>query len=520
MKQFLVVLSATALVLVVYYGHGATLLFWPDSVGYLTEALRLKGALPDGAVTERTLGYPIFLLAPLSLPWPALAVIVGQGLLAGLALYGVHWHAAAAARAFLADHPSARATVGRWLPVAIVLAGAYGGLHFQIQSLLPEALFAVLALAAVLAVSALVRMLPPPWPASLPYALAAAAAASLPMLVKPHWLLAAMLLATVAGAWLALAAVHRTGSRAKRLCLAALALAAPVLVVLGLVQAHRSLQTPDGRTATSLFGARSVFCNHLHLVDDALRKHAGLRLHDDPRIHLDVVDYVRGVRARHRGAWPKLGFEGDLCMYDATHDQLMTRLLPDPEARRQLYIGGVLAAAWTDPLPFARKVVAQYWHGIASAFTRFAIQAREPRAAYAEAAERLRLPPYFTAGVGLTGDAGPLGSYERLRRTWPGTVLHAVLAVLFTGLGIAYIVLLAAMALLVPLRWRVWTVERQRDVMALVLLPVAAVLAHHTLIALAHTFDVWRYAFNTFFVSLAFMPAAAMLLWDENREPE
>ena len=41
------------------------------------------------------------------------------------------------------------------------------------------------------------------------------------------------------------------------------------------------------------------------------------------------------------------------------------------------------------------------------------------------------------------------------------------------------------------------------------------ILAHHALVGLSHTFDIRRYAFNLFFVNLAFVASASLFWLDE-----
>ena len=499
--------------LAVYYSGGIRFQIWPDSLGYLEQAEGLRGERPFTRPADRTVGYPIIIAAALATPAPLLAIWALQIAVVMASFAALHRAIAARAGPDLAPRLSAKTLAGIAL-IGIALAAHYSILHVQAGALLTEIVFAGLALAAVLAAIAFARREPGTLTAGAAVARAALAAAiaASPLLVKPHWLLAAVVLgaAIALQLWRQLASL-RAGLPAQVLRIA-IAVAVPLLVILGLTLPDRMLSRASGGRE-ALFGPRAVFCNHLHMIDATLARRPSLALQEDPAFEATLRRYFKDVQARYVGGWRRLGFDGDLCSFDASFSALLDRRFPEIESQRRFLLGAVWRAAFADPLPYAAKVLRHTLFGFTTAFEKFAHHAAPGRAAL-EAVGR----PGLSGGVRMAESIGPLASADAMKRSWPGLLLQAALAAVFFSLT-GLLVALAAAALVAPLVfWRRWSGEVRRGYLVWVALPLAALLGHHALIALTHSFDVWRYGFNMFFVNLLFVGTAGLFAASRWRE--
>ncbi|MDX2202418.1 MAG: hypothetical protein NW223_06700 [Hyphomicrobiaceae bacterium] len=173
------------LVLAVYYGAGVPFLYYPDSAGYLAQGLSL---LSDGGYqrsASRALGYPAVLAAITLLPRPALAMVLVQALAAACALVLLFHHCRAALPALVSAEPALARAARTALPLWLCAAASYSALHNFIAAMLPEILFATLALLSLVGVHRVLRAEALSWRGLLEAVLAALACA-LPMLLKPH----------------------------------------------------------------------------------------------------------------------------------------------------------------------------------------------------------------------------------------------------------------------------------------------------------------------------------------------
>lgn len=495
----------------IYYGGGLSFQVWPDSHGYLAQAQGIAGLAPFSRPGDRNVGYPILVAAALLTPRPALTIVVLQILLAVAALAAVHRSLTRTALPRMGVDTGQVPVWSAGLFAAVAAGGLYSGLHVHVAALLTETLFAATALMAVLAAIWLVR---PARVSRSPWLDAAAAAAvgAVPLLVKPHWLLAAFFLAAVAGGWLWRQVSREADGAGVRLVTLALALATTLGVTLATVLPDRLLGARYSPREHALFGPRSAFCNHAHLVHATLARRPGLALHGDARFEELLRQRLGVLVASHISGWGLLGFNGDLCTYSRELSSLLDERFPDAAEQGRFLLRSLASAALADPLPYARKALLQVGHGFLSGFDRFAIHTRTGVPPSQKAGDATYPPPAFFIGVHDADEVGPLGSRAVYRASWLGAVIQALLAVLFYAAKITLVSSVLATFLLPLWRWRVWTPDVRRCFLAFLALPLGALLAHHGLIALVHSFDVWRYAFNVFFVNLYFM-GAATLFW-------
>ena len=211
-------LGVLALMLLVYYGQGLGFQVWPDSSGYLVQALGLVGHVPYVHSGDRTVGYPLFVALALATPWPALVLVVMQAIVAGLSFWGLYLGLTRLAlpRLMVEATEVQRTQAREAVLLGVAAATLYSVVHVQIAALLTETLFTALVLAATLPCVWLVlpgQVMQRPWG----QAALVAAAVALPVLVKPHWQVAAGLLGLVIGAALWRAVRERRTSGATRL---------------------------------------------------------------------------------------------------------------------------------------------------------------------------------------------------------------------------------------------------------------------------------------------------------------
>ena len=494
-----------------YYSSGLSFQLWPDSFGYLAQAQGLAGLAPYSRPADRNVGYPLLVAAALLTPRPALAIVLVQGLLAVAALSAVYRSLTRTVLPRVGIDPGRHAVWSAGLLAAIAAGALYSGLHVHVAALLTETLFAATALAAVLAAIWLVR----PGRVSRTPRLEAAAVAvvgAMPLLVKPHWMLAAPLLAAVAGGWLWWRTSRSADTAGGRLLKLALALAVTVAAALVTVLPDRLLGARHSPREHALFGPRSAFCNHAHLVHATLARRPGLVLQNDQGFEASFRSRIGALVASHTSGWGLLGYNGDLCTYSGELTGLLDARYPEAAEQGRFLLQSLATVALADPLPYARKVLVQVAHGFLSGFDRFAIHTRTGIPQSHKAGIATYPPPAFFAGVHDAEEVGPLGSRAAFRASWCGPVIQALLAVLFHAAKLLLVAAVLATLLLPLWRWRVWTPDVRQTYLAFLALPLAALLAHHGLIALVHSFDVWRYGFNVFFVNLYFMGAAA-LFW-------
>jgi hypothetical protein len=498
-------IAVVVLIAWIYHGGGIHFLVWPDSLGYLDQALSIASPQGYQRAAGRSVGYPLFLLAPLSVKSSALAIFALQTLLVLVAYRLLYLHVVSATTTLAPTQHTPRNALIALLPLLLAITASYSALQVFMLSLLPEILFVTLAFGAVLAVSRF-AVGEPGQPHIWLRAAGAAAAATLPILVKPHWMFAAPVLVLIVAAKLAALTWRSHASRLGSTARLGAALVLP-LTIYGAVGLPERYLSANFNPEAALFGPRVLFCNHVHMIRDAWSRAPQLTAHSDPAIDTAIKEGVGELLARDANPWKVLGVNGDLCFYDPHFQGLVGRLLPAVDAQRAFYLNAYTAAVWADPVRFALSFLRQMVLGLEIPFHRFAFHVSFPNAPSAE--------PSFLWGTTQAGDAGPLASKATMKTTLPGLAVLALLAIIFNALLVIYLALFALSVLLAPWLWCTWPAGRQRAFLAYVSVPIAAILSHNALVAVAHSFDIWRYAFNLFFVNLGFMTTAALFWLEE-----
>ena len=494
-----------------YYRHGLSAQFWPDSFGYLAQAQGIAGLAPYARPADRSAGYPALLALALLTPRPALVLVLMQMLIAIGSLAAVYRLSTRVILPRCGIDFTGRRVCASGLLAATALAGLYSGLHVHIAAVLTEILFAAAALLAVLAAVWLIR---PDRAERRPWleAPAVAALGALPLLVKPHWLFAAVGLAVLPGVWLWRVTAPHAAPAWRRLLHLVLAVGLSTGAAYLTVLPDRLLAQRYSARDHALFGPRAAFCNHAHLIMATLARRPGLMLQDDPSFDQRLRERVGMLVASHASGWKLLGYNGDVCSYSSELSRLLEEHFSDFRDEGRFLIGSLARVAIADPLPYARKVVVQVAFGFLTAFDRFAIHARTGIDPSRKGSAFGYPPPAFFAGVRDAEEVGPLGSRDAMKTTVPGYIAQGLLAAIFFSAGMALLLAVLA-ALTLPWRaWRSWTVAERQMFAVFVALPLGVLAAHHLLVALVHSFDVWRYGFNMFFVNLLFMGSSA-LFW-------
>ncbi|MDX2202417.1 MAG: hypothetical protein NW223_06695 [Hyphomicrobiaceae bacterium] len=259
-----------------------------------------------------------------------------------------------------------------------------------------------------------------------------------------------------------------------------------------------------------MFGARSIFCNRLPLINAALAKSPDMRLAASAQHHADLRQTMRALQDSDAAPWKAQGFDGDHCMYNAAFHARVAQAFPDRDGQRRFYIEAYLQALARDPAPFLAMLLRQVVLGVEKTFDMFAIHTPH----FAEAAKLEARAPGFLAGTSPIA-TGPLNDPQRVRTTLLGQAVNAALAVLFWTHAIAYFAVTLATLALPAVRWRAWDAGRRRAFLLYLALPLLVILAHHAVIGVSHSFDIRRYAFNLYFVNLAFVGLGGVFWLDE-----
>jgi hypothetical protein len=493
--------SILAGMLLVYYGTGVGFQIWPDSGGYLLPALGLAGEVPFTRSGARSIGYPAFVAIALLTPAPLLVLVLAQAALSVAAFIGLYVLISRVALPALVPDLDDRRPLADVLVVGVTAATLYSIVHVQIAAVLTETLFIVLALASVGAAIWFCRLEPGacrPWRATC-FAMGVIGAN---LTVKPHWIIAAFVLATVVAIRLWQLVDRPEGPRHRRR-LAAVLLPFFLLALWSLPDRLLAVRYPDPGDA--LFGPRTAFCNHMPLIRATLARRPTFVLADDAQFESELRDRMQLIADRRETGWSLLGFNGDSCTFDAQLSTILNRFRPDPAVQARFLTGALIRAVLTDPLPFAAKFSRQMLFGFTTAFQKFAHHAMLEPIDLRSITGTDALGAALQRAVTTVASVGPLGSREALKNTHVGRGLHGLLAVYFftlTGLlcGLAVVTILAPVWL-----WRGWGGPTRKNFVVFLAVPLAVILAHHAVVALTHSFDVWRYGFNMFFVNLLFI---------------
>ncbi len=306
---------------------------WPDSIGYLGPAM---DALELGYFSHwngRGFVYPLVLWAGLKVsptPW---VIITGQRIL----VLGTLLCIVLAARR--AEQPGSvrnwiRTTLaGFWL-LTFILYPPIIGLS---QAVMPETLFAFFLSLMLLAVTVATAPTTSDRLRIVTVCLAVVVSTTM-VVVKPHWLLAGIVLPFV------LALLMPRGRRRSLAKLVAVAFAASIALV---IVPEVTLQSRYDSYESRIFGPRSLFCNSSDLVYRFLDAHDATPFSSEVRTRLGRM---LTVDARSQAVdWALIGFDGDRCMYGETAEYVSSHFAGRPVDEVSYYLTTYARAAFGEP---------------------------------------------------------------------------------------------------------------------------------------------------------------------------
>lgn len=486
------------------YGPGISVVIWADSYGYARSATSLLGAEEYVRSRGRSIGYPLALAAMWAFSKSAMAVVASQFAMVVSASLALFFHL----------KPRFEKTFSklgkplfwaRWtLALGIVLSLTHGALHILVQAIMPEILFAALALAALLAAAKfLVIEKATAW---LPLQFVATAGLCFAnILVKPHWYFVAVFLAIVLAAKLSTLLSQKAGGprHSWKTVIAAALLSGAALAAFAWPEYQ--LGKTHSPQEQMHYGPKTVFCNHAHLIDDAFRKNPSALLHQDPSFDTDIRTFFQEWRTGRIGPWKLLGFNGDACTYDDAFAARVQAQFASLEDESGFYVRTVTRAFLMDPLPFVWKALSQTAYGFVFAFQK----SKSAMGNYEKVLQTLQsakeLPPDFATGFRTTGRAGLFGGAERESLPLWAQAIRLLVAAISAALSISLIAVIAGLIALALKSYRAWKPETRQNFLVYAVLPFGMLLAHHALVAVVHTFDIWRYSINMYFVSVALL---------------
>jgi hypothetical protein len=256
-------------------------------------------------------------------------------------------------------------------------------------------------------------------------------------------------------------------------CVAALAL---------VVTLSRVGVSPSDRAST-VFVAKTFFCNHLNIVfasEAARREMAAVAGGNADEFTARLATDF----ASKRNSWPTLGFFGDECFYDAGLDQYLTKTRENPSALQPQDIAAsywriFLAAILDRPLLYVGKIVRQMAYGVSVAWPPYGLEPTIPVSTddvvhVAEIMSRHALPALDSTLLERPVRGWILGNLGRF-----STALFKGLSAAFEAAGILWIIATASgLSPAFSVRGGV-----------IIVLWLASISTS----AAAHTLDIWRY---------------------------
>ncbi len=478
---------AISVLLVAVYLIGASirplvLVIGPDSWGYLRLAIHLDTGLPVGAIGTRSIGYPLFVAPILALRGQLPDIAVAQTLLVALmaviaAAVNLRIHRVLGQR-----ERSMFSIISTPLLVLAILS--YEPTTGYAFSILPETLYGFLIFLCVFL--CLEHAVKPNGTIRAILVVVMVFLAVWLVYVKPHAILfvsflIGYVLYDILSNVLAKSWRHAIAST---LAFVAAGVAASLLIIAPDVMLKRQF----GRYAES-FGALTFFCNHPAIVLPAVR---GLGLPE--AFTADMERVLQQTIDNGANGWPVLGVNGDDCVYRSPLRQRLGGYFGDDDKASLKFLNdAAIHGILMNPAGMARIVVREFAYGLAHPFPNLAEPMGTGRDVYDGLAQREAelIGRYGTEGAKMEGVVGdPLGTAAPALASFGRAILSlldAAAAYLWLLIGVW-----AAILVGVSVRMgRARVVLRSARGMGIV---VGAYLSSIAIVAVAHTFDIARYA--------------------------
>lgn len=481
----LCIVLSVLLVAVYLIGAGTgpqVLIVGPDSWGYLRLAIHLDTGLPVGAIGTRSIGYPLFVAPILALRDQLADIALFQKLLVALmaiiaAAVNLRIHRVLGQRKPLMFSIATT-------PLLVLAILSYAPTTGYAYSILPETLYGFLV---VLCVFLFLEFVGEPRIVVRSSLMAIIVFFAIWLFyTKPH---SAVLVILIFGCvlWDILSSVVERAYRRAIASILALALAGAAASFL-IVLPDIALKRQFGRYAEA-FGALTFFCNHPTIVRPAIQ---GLGLAEE--FTADMEGVLQQTIDNGANGWPVLGVNGDDCVYRSPFLKRLGGYFGDDDKASLKFLNdAAIHGILMNPAEMARIVIRQFRYGLAHPFPNSAQPMGTGRDVYDGLAKGQAdlIGRYGTAGVELEGVVvDPLGAAAPVLASFGRTILSsldAAAAYLWLLIG-TWAVILVGVAVH---RGKLRVVLRSGRGMGIV---VGAYLSSIAIVAVAHTFDIARYA--------------------------
>lgn len=334
-----------------WFAAPPALILWPDSLSYMMPALSAMSGGGLDLVGGRSSGYPAYLAVVLQ-TGSLNAVVYSQLFLLALSIV-LLWLAAKITLRFLKVNSELSAFIALGLAI---LPMSYFTLSLYTHAVMPETLYQFLAVLTLASLVALHGVKTTYWKSYF-ISIVAVFASTATYYVKPHWAGSLIFTWLVVG-WLWF---YRDDFSLRSRFFGVLSmLLMTVVVVHHPATSVQKKYDPDA----GLFGAQTLFCNHIELVETELAEQF-----DNDLLVQEIQEKLDLVRSMPADGWNIHGYSGDHCFYKlkipdyiAEQESLSNAELKGVLMR--LFVSGVLS----NPGEYLEKIYTQFVAGVSNSY--------------------------------------------------------------------------------------------------------------------------------------------------------
>lgn len=364
----------------------------------------------------------------------------------------------------------------------VLLSTSYFIYTFYVYTIMPEILYQFGAVATLLCLIALNSVNMSRWRFVLLTA-ASVSVSTFTFYIKPHWA-GAMIFTWLIVVYFYLRRKDITAAFKGFYLLAILLL---TVVLFHYPSSYLKSKYDPGST---LFGAKTLFCNHIELVEPVLDRYVA-----DEAILADVKRDFMAVKLMPEEGWTIHGYSGDHCFYTLnTPGMIKKNLSLTPSEYQEILIGAFFSGVKHQPVEYLKKIFRQFLAAIEEPYISDSKVGHPPptKAVFDEMSVRddfLKLgikAIYYDQALShpLTNkyvDISSLGRYllDKLDDNSRGLFVF-ILIIFIADLSISY-----------KKGSKIFAVIKSWDV---VIISIGLYLASLSVVAASHTFDVQRYS--------------------------
>jgi hypothetical protein len=252
------------------------------------------------------------------------------------------------------------------------------------------------------------------------------------------------------------------------------------VAALGLVATGSRIGASSSDNASTVFVAKTLFCNHLDIVLASEKARREIARAAEDRADAALARRLAEDLESNRESWPTLGFFGDECLFDAVLDQYFTGKGTRPfnkaaASYRRIFLEAVLDR----PLLYLGKIGHQMYYGVSHSWPAYGLEPAIPRSTDDMVHVSEIMKQHGLSATRIERPNDPV-------RGWILSELGIVSVCLFRGLSIAFVTSIVL--------WIVITITGRRPSFSaragiVIVIWVASTLSS----AAAHTFDIARY---------------------------